>query len=82
VIDILRDGTLDGSRATPQEVAELDAQFERVEPGKLLWRGPAPPMRGAGDLVKRITDFVGIRQCEPCKQRQEWLNEKLPFRAP
>lgn len=39
------------------------------------------PMRGAGDLVAKIASAVGIKQ-KPgcgCKERQKWLNEKLPF---
>jgi hypothetical protein len=85
VIRILRDGTYDGSEATVEEIAELDRTLERVAPDVLRWRAAdpePPPMRGAGDLVKRVTDWVGLKQCEPCKARQDWLNEKLPFRAP
>ena len=36
-------------------------------------------MRGVGDLVAKATSAVGIKPCSGCKQRQEWLNEKLPF---
>ena len=28
-----------------------------------------------GDSVKKVTDFLGIPQCEPCKERQRKLNE-------
>ena len=36
-------------------------------------------MRGLGDLIKKGTDFLNIPQCEKCKKRQKWLNEKIPF---
>lgn len=38
------------------------------------------PMRGAGDLVAKITKAVGIKPCRGCEKRQEWLNELLPFK--
>ena len=28
-----------------------------------------------GDAVKSVTEAIGIPQCEPCKQRQQRLNE-------
>lgn len=34
---------------------------------------------GAGDLVKRATDAVGIRPCGGCKKRQEAMNRALTF---
>ena len=37
-------------------------------------------MRGLGDLIKRGTEFLNIPQCEKCKKRQKWLNEKIPFK--
>jgi hypothetical protein len=37
-------------------------------------------MRGLGDLIKKGTDFLKIPQCEKCKKRQKWLNEKIPFK--
>lgn len=33
-----------------------------------LWKGQY------GDAVKEVTDFLGIEQCEPCKERQEAWN--------
>ena len=37
-------------------------------------------LRGLGDVVKATTDILGIKQCGRCKKRQEWLNEKIPFK--
>jgi hypothetical protein len=40
-------------------------------------RIPVPGMQqgvGLGDVIARMTGALGIRQCEPCKRRQEWLN--------
>ena len=36
----------------------------------------APQPRLAGNLVARATSALGIQPCEPCKRRQEWLNQK------
>lgn len=38
-----------------------------------------PKMAGAGDLVKRVTDALGIPQCGGCVERQAALNKLLPF---
>lgn len=35
--------------------------------------------RGLGDSIKKITEFLGIPQCEDCKKRQEFLNELVPY---
>lgn len=43
---------------------------------------PIPGMRqgvGFGDLVAKMTNALGIRQCAPCKRRQELLNRYLGF---
>jgi hypothetical protein len=35
--------------------------------------------RGLGDTIKRVTDFLHIPQCGGCKQRQELLNQIVPY---
>jgi hypothetical protein len=35
--------------------------------------------RGLGDVVAAATKAVGIRQCGPCRKRQEALNRLVPF---
>lgn len=35
--------------------------------------------KGLGDVVKIATDALGIEQCEGCVQRQELLNNLIPF---
>jgi hypothetical protein len=37
-------------------------------------------MKGLGDLIKKGTEKLGIKQCGGCKKRQEWLNQKFPFK--
>jgi hypothetical protein len=39
----------------------------------------APPLRGLGDVVANVTSAVGIKPCGGCKQRQEKLNQLVPF---
>ena len=38
--------------------------------------------KGLGDIINKITDFVGIKKTNDCgcKKRQEWLNEKIPHK--
>jgi hypothetical protein len=38
--------------------------------------------KGLGDVIKSITDAVGIKQCEDCKERQNELNVLFPFHKP
>ena len=35
--------------------------------------------KGLGDTVKKITNAMGIKQCEPCKRRQQKLNRLFPY---
>jgi hypothetical protein len=44
---------------------------------------PLPFLResiGSGDMVKRLTDALHIRQCGGCEQRQEQMNQAVGFR--
>ena len=44
---------------------------------------PLPFLRqsiGSGDMVKRMTDTLHIRQCGGCEQRQQNMNRALQFR--
>jgi hypothetical protein len=36
-------------------------------------------MKGLGDAVSRVTKRLGIRECDKCKKRRKWLNERVPF---
>lgn len=41
---------------------------------------PIPGMRqsvGLGDVIARMTSAVGIKPCDACKRRQQWLNERI-----
>jgi hypothetical protein len=33
---------------------------------------------GLGDVVAAVTSAFGVKPCGACKQRQEWLNKKVP----
>ena len=35
---------------------------------------------GLGDLIKWACGAIGITQCPDCKDRQQYLNERFPFR--
>lgn len=36
-------------------------------------------IKGLGDVIKTITNAVGIETCEGCEQRRVYLNELVPF---
>lgn len=36
------------------------------------------PITGAGDIVAKVTDFIGIKPCEACKERQARWNTLFP----
>lgn len=38
--------------------------------------------KGLGDVIKSVTDAVGIEQCEGCKKNQSWLNVNFAFNKP
>lgn len=40
----------------------------------------ADKMRGAGDLVAKVTKKLGIHECAPCAERRRKLNDLIPFR--
>jgi hypothetical protein len=33
----------------------------------------------AGDAVARMTQAIGVKPCEPCKERQARMNQRLVF---
>jgi hypothetical protein len=51
---------------TPQQIA----QAQHRERNRL---------RGAGDVVARMTKAVGIQPCTPCERRRRTLNRWFPF---
>jgi hypothetical protein len=54
----------------------------RAEMERLVESAPAPKpkMQGLGDVVARVTKAVGITPCEPCRKRQQALNQRFPFK--
>ena len=42
------------------------------------WDGP---MRGAGDVVAKLTTSVGVKPCGKCKRRQGWSNKIFPRKS-
>jgi len=40
------------------------------------------PSKGLGDSIAKLTTALKIKQCEPCKKRQELLNKVLPYGNP
>lgn len=63
-------------------ILRLDQPNQPAQPRQFQVRMPyAPPEGiGLGDVAARITQALGIPQCQPCKQRQEWLNQHARFR--
>ena len=62
-----------------ESILDTDTRFECVA-GELRWRYIRyRGYRGLGDVVKRVTVFLNIKQCGGCLKRQNWLNELFPF---
>lgn len=40
------------------------------------------PAAGLGDTVAKITDFLGIKKCEPCEERRKKWNKEFPWLLP
>ena len=38
-----------------------------------------PALRGLGDVIATVTAAVGVKSCSGCKERQKWLNDKVPL---
>lgn len=34
---------------------------------------------GAGDIIKRLTERIGVKPCASCEQRRQFLNRRLRF---
>lgn len=37
------------------------------------------PIEGFGDVVKKITNFLGIETCDACEERRKKLNDLFPY---
>ncbi len=35
--------------------------------------------KGLGDTIKKLTDIIGVKQCNSCKKRQKKLNNIFPY---
>jgi hypothetical protein len=44
---------------------------------------PSESSRGLGDTVAKVLEFLGVEKGPDCgcTQRQEWLNEKFPYKV-
>jgi len=58
----------------------------KIEKLKQVWRGNqlitvrVPGIEGgAGDVVKRFTEALGIKPCSACEKRRQFLNQRLRF---
>lgn len=60
---------------------KLNDPNQPAQPRQFQVRLPyAPPDGiGAGDVIARITQAMGIKPCQPCKARQEALNQRVRF---
>lgn len=56
----------------PEELASFQAEMLGVAPAK-------EPIRGLGDVVHAVTEFLGIPECGGCGERREKLNQAVPF---
>jgi len=51
-----------------------------IDPGSIPAGGPVPLAYGGaapvglGDVVARVTVFMGLHPCDGCRKRRHWLN--------
>ena len=43
---------------------------------------PKRKSKGIGDVIETITEAVGIKKCNGCENRKQWLNLHFPFYTP
>ena len=60
-------------KPTPKPIEEETLDLTNVEPT------PSNEIKGLGDVIKKVTEFFGIEQCDKCKLRQSEYNAKYPF---
>lgn len=65
---------------------DKNGQQRKVSSEKLLQELNEPeqileplPSKGLGDSIAKVTSFLGIEPCEPCKQRKDTLNRLFPY---
>jgi hypothetical protein len=46
---------------------------------KIVVPVPIKGQVGAGDVVKKVTNALGIKTCSPCEERRKRLNKTLAF---
>lgn len=68
--DVLAHGRVNGATVELEEAAYA-ALLVKYQPQRF---------RGAGDVVKAITDRLKIRQCPRCQSWQAWLNAHFPLK--
>tara|TARA_Y100000593_G_scaffold88200_1_gene170044 strand:- start:178 stop:459 length:282 start_codon:yes stop_codon:yes gene_type:complete len=70
--DLSRDGLEVKIEGKPQIVdIQVDTSDENAVEGNQI--------RGAGDLIAKVTDAAGIKKCGGCQKRQKKLNKWIPF---
>ncbi|MCY1664344.1 hypothetical protein [Rhizobium sp. SL86] len=60
-------------------------QDEKPQPAEPRRRMRLPPIikpedRGVGDVIARLAESAGITPCGGCRERQQRLNNWMPFR--
>ena len=67
--------SIDRVGSAPVDVMEKDFEmFVRMKDG-----GSSSMSGGVGDVISNITSHLGIKPCDGCKRRQEWLNRAFRF---
>lgn len=59
---------------------KCDKDKKRLLPGNYPRNCRVRRSRGLGDTIAKVTKFFGIKPCGGCSQRQEKLNELVPYR--
>lgn len=61
---------MDAQDVKIQALQELQQELKHV---------PRKKLRGLGDVVHRVTSFLGFRHCSACEKRRERMNRWVRF---
>lgn len=67
-------------KMSPDELQEYVKKIHEQDMKKSQVENTKEISKGLGDTIKKATDFLGIPQCGGCKERQEMLNKKFPYK--
>lgn len=60
-------------------VAKKPVNEPKIAQAKIINEPQDNSINGLGDVVKKVTNFLGIETCDECEERRKKLNKLFPF---